>query len=141
MHGLVDMPPRSSDHHPLPLPLFGRRRSVGGVSVIGGGGSVPGRCGSRLDSGAVTDGAEASLWSATTATAECCCFKGAIDVVGVPAVICTEVVTQYCSIEHSSVVTVTATSVTEVNIAVVGEVVRVRGLGDNPRSVAVPNGG
>ena len=150
MHGLVDMPPRSSDHHPLPLPLFGRRRSVGGVSVIGGGGSVPGRCGSRLDSGAVTNGAEASLWSATTATATavCCCFKGAIDVVGVPAVICTEegiivlpIVTQYCSIEDSSVVTVTATSVTEVTIAVVGEVVRVRGLSDNPRSVAVPNRG
>ena len=125
MHGLIDMPPRSSDHHPLPL--FGRRRSVGGVSVIGGGGSVPGRCGSRLDPGAVTDGAEASLWSATTATAECCCFKGAIDVVGVPAVICTEegiivlpIVTQYCSIEDSSVVTVTATSVTEVTIAVAG---------------------
>lgn len=150
MHGLVDMPPRSSDHHLLPL--LGRRGSVRGVSVIGSGGSVPGRCGSRLDPGAVADGAD-SLWSATTATAEycCCCFcfKGAIDVVGVPAaVICTAeeativlpIVTQ-CDIEDSSVVTVTATSVAEVTIAVVGEAVRVRGLGDDPRSVAVPNRG
>jgi len=38
-------------------------------------------------------------------------------------------------------VTVTATSVTEVTIAVVGEVIRVRGLSDNPRSVAVPSRG
>jgi hypothetical protein len=57
VHGLVDMPPRSSDYHPLPL--FGRRGSVGGVSVIegGGGGIVPGRCGSRLDPGAVANDA------------------------------------------------------------------------------------
>ena len=37
--------------------------------------------------------------------------------------------------------TVTATSVAEVTIAVVGEAVRVGGLSDNPRSVAAPNRG
>jgi hypothetical protein len=57
----------------------------------------------------------------------------------VPAVICTEeativlpIVTQYSSIIDSSVVTVTATSVAEVTIAVADEAVRERGLGDNP---------